>query len=60
MTLDSLTRTKFADLDDAAMEDLFERNRARIQRLLAEAATVRADQASIRAEMKRRERELYS
>jgi hypothetical protein len=37
------------------MAALFERNKVRIQRLLAEAASVRADQASIRAEIKRRE-----
>jgi hypothetical protein len=60
VTLDQSTSKNFSQLDDAALENLFECNNVRIQRLLAEAASVRADQASIRAEMKRRERELYS
>ena len=54
------TPRKFAHLDDAALEDRFERNRERIQGLLAEAAGVRVEQASIRAEMKRREWGQYS
>ncbi len=60
MTLDSSTQGKFAHLDDEEMAELFERNKVRIQHLLAEAAIMRADQASVRAEMKRRERELNS
>jgi len=54
MALDSLTDGQFAHLDIAALEDLFERNKVRILRLLAEAAIVRADQAEIQAEIDRR------
>ncbi len=57
MNVDS--KEKIAHLDDAKLSALFERNNVRIQCLLAEAASVRADQASIRAEMKRREWEFY-
>jgi uncharacterized protein (DUF2236 family) len=60
MNLDSLTQRKFAHLDDAEMAKLFERHKVHSQRLQAEAASVPADRASIHAEMKRRERELYS
>lgn len=59
MSLDPSNVGKFAHLDDIALTELCERNRERIQRLLAGAASVRVEQAIIRAEIKRRERELY-
>lgn len=55
MTFDTSTRTKFAHLDDAEIDELLEHTKVRIQRLLAEAASVRVDQVSIQAEIKRRE-----
>lgn len=55
MILGYSTDVKFANLDDAGMVELLGRNKVRIQRLLAEVARMRADQASIRAEIKRRE-----
>jgi len=57
MDLPSLTQQKVANLTDIALEEVFERNRIRIQRLLAEAAALRTEQARIRAEVKRRARE---
>lgn len=60
MTFDTSTRTKFVHLDDAKIDELLEGTKVRIQRLRAEAASVRADQASIRAEIKRREWETES
>jgi hypothetical protein len=57
MDLQSLTQQKVANLTDPALEELFERNHIRIQRLLAEAAALRTEQARIRAEIKRRVRE---
>jgi hypothetical protein len=60
VTLDQSTSKKISQLDDAGLENLFECNRERIQRLLADAAGVRVEQASIRAEMKRREWETWS
>jgi hypothetical protein len=53
----SSPQPKVAILTDDALEELFERNRIRIQRLLAEAAAMRIEQARIRAEMKRRVRQ---
>ncbi len=57
MDLQSLTQQQVANLTDTALEELFERNRIRLQRLLAEAAALRIEQARIRAEVKRRVRE---
>jgi hypothetical protein len=57
MDLQSSTQLKVTNLTDVALEELFERNRVLIQRLLAQAAAVRIEQARIRAEMKRRVRE---
>ena len=42
MTFDTSTRTRFAHLHDAEMDELLERNKVRIQRLLAEATSARA------------------
>ena len=60
VTVDPSTVRKYGNLDDDALADLYERNKIRIQTLLAQVAGIRADQASIRAEIKRRDRELYS
>jgi hypothetical protein len=60
VTLCPAIRRKVSRLDAAALENLFELNKERIQGLLAEAAGVRVEQATIRAEMKRREREIWS
>lgn len=54
MDLQSLSQRKVAILTDVALEELFERNRVLIQRLLAQVADVRTEQARIRAEIKRR------
>ena len=54
MDLPSLTQLKVANLTNVALEEMSERNRIRIQRLLAEAAALRTDQARIRAEIKHR------
>jgi hypothetical protein len=60
VTLNLENHRRFAQLDATALENLFELNKERIQSLLAEAAGVRVEQAIIRAEMKRREREIWS
>ena len=54
MDLQSSSQRKVAILTDVALEELFERNRVLIQRLLAQVADVRTEQARIRAEIKRR------
>ena len=57
MDLQSSPQRSVAILTDVALEELFERNRVLIQRLLAQVAAVRTEQARIRAETKRRIRE---
>lgn len=57
MDLQSSSQHKVAILTDVALEELFERNRVLIQRLLAQVAAVRTEQARISAERKRRTRE---
>jgi hypothetical protein len=57
MDLQSSTQPKVTNLTNDGLEELFERNRIRIQRLLAEAAALRTEQARIRAEIKHRNRE---
>lgn len=57
MDLSSLPQQKVSNLTNVALEELFERNRVLIQRLLAQAADARTEQARIRAEIKRRKRE---
>jgi len=54
MDLQSSPQHKVAILTDDALEALFERNRMRIQRVLAKAAALRTEQTRIRAAMKRR------
>lgn len=55
MNTESLPNDKFLDMDEIEMDELLERTKVRIQRHLAEAASARADQASIQAEIRRRE-----
>ncbi len=59
MDADSDFQARLCRMDIKELAEALERNKVRIQRLLAQVAAIRTQQASIRFEFRRRELEQY-